>query len=176
MDEKLSMDEMKERIDSYAVENFRGGLNCTESIVDALLRSGVLKMPKEAMAMCVGFGGGIGIAGEVCGALIAAIMVNGAVYGRPDPWAVPQEERAKEIAAKHYRRYNRIYHHFREENGGVVTCREICEPHGGWASKERRKNCLRVIRSTALLAYEFLLISKEEGFVLPYGENLGDLK
>lgn len=175
MDEKKFQDEMKEKLDAYTVENFKNGLNCTESIYEAFLRTGILKMPKETLAMCVGFGAGIGISGNVCGALTAAILINSAVYGRPDPWAIPKEERAKEVAGKHYRRYNHIYHRFREDYGSVM-CKELCEMHGGWASKERRLNCLKIIRESAILTYEFLLIPQEEGFALPYKENMGDLK
>lgn len=175
MRDKPFHDAMKESIDSYATENFRNGLNCAESVYEALLRSGALKAPKETLAMCTGFGGGVGLAGSLCGALLAAVMANGAVYGRFDPWAVPREERGRETSSRHYRRYNRIYHRFREENGGV-TCLEICEPFGGWNSRERRKNCLRIVRATAMLTYDYLLIPQDEGFILPYGENIGDLK
>lgn len=49
--------EKKDQIFSYAVENFKNGLNCAECVYDALIRAGVLEVPPETRAMCTGFGG-----------------------------------------------------------------------------------------------------------------------
>ena len=49
--------EKKDQIFSYAVENFKNGLNCAECVYDALIRAGVLEVPSETRAMCTGFGG-----------------------------------------------------------------------------------------------------------------------
>ena len=67
------MEDVKSQlVNDYAIENFKSGLNCAESVYDALLRAGVLDVPKETIAMCTGFGGGIGLYGDTCGALSAA--------------------------------------------------------------------------------------------------------
>lgn len=78
-------------VSDYAIENFKNGLNCAESVMDALVRSGALKDSPEIVGLCTGFGGGIGLAGYACGALSAAVMANSAVYGRPEPWKVDAE-------------------------------------------------------------------------------------
>ncbi|MGN8895937.1 C-GCAxxG-C-C family protein [Flavonifractor sp. HCP28S3_F3] len=166
-------DEIRELCGNYAVENFKNGLNCCESVYNALLRAGVLKnVAPETQAMCIGFGGGIGLSGHTCGALSAIIMACGAVYGRPDPWAVPAEERMAEIAGKYYRRYNRVVHEF-ESKFGSTDCAGISAPYEDWHSVERRKNCLKLIANSAKLAYDILQVPQEEAFQLPYGENMG---
>ena len=36
-------------VSDYAIENFKNGLNCAESVMDALVRSGALKDSPEAV-------------------------------------------------------------------------------------------------------------------------------
>lgn len=166
-------EDKRELCGNLAVESFRSGLNCCESVFDALIRAGVVEVPKEATAMCIGFGGGIGLTGNNCGALSAIIMANGAKYGRIDPWSVPAEERLSEVADKYYRRYNHIVSDFKKEFGGI-TCADICEPYGDWHSKERKKNCLKLIANSAKLAYDYLMMSQEVAFELTYQENIAN--
>ena len=106
-----------------------------------------------------------------CGALSAIIMANGAKYGRIDPWSVPEEERAAEVADKYYRRYNHIVSDFEKAFGGIA-CKEISEPFGDWHSKERKKNCLKLIANSAKLACDYLMVSQKVAFALPYKENI----
>lgn len=155
----------------YAIENFRNGLNCCEAVYEALLRSGALKVPKETLAMAVGFGGGIGMSGYTCGALSGAVMACGAVYGRPDPWGTEAEERMTEIQNKYYRRYNHLAHDFVQANGSAL-CQEICAVYGDFHGKERRKNCLKVVANATGLAVDYLQMSQEEAFQLPYYKNM----
>lgn len=162
--------DLRTRVSDLAIENFKSGLNCAECVYDALVRSGALAVDPKTIAMCIGFGGGIGLSGHTCGALSAAVMANGAVYGRPVPWAVPAEARGHEIAEKYYRRYNQLAHDFETAHGGI-TCREICSPWEDWHCKERRINCMKLIGAAAALAYDYLQIPQEEAFVLPYQPN-----
>ena len=52
----------------------RKGLNCAETILYTANEVYNLNLDKEALKLCAGFGGGIGI-GDKCGALIASVMV-----------------------------------------------------------------------------------------------------
>ncbi len=176
-DEKnqLSQEDKSQLVNDYAIENFKAGLNCAESVYDALIRAGVLDVAKETLAMCTAFGGGIGLSGDICGALAAAIMANSAIYGRKDPWSVEPDVRGKELAEKYYRRYNNMVREFNDING-CTSCREIGAPYANWHSKERRIHCLKLIGATAKLAYKYLLISQEEAFEMPYGENIAGKK
>ena len=168
--------DMRTKVSDLAIENFKHGLNCAECVYDALVRGGALDVDSKTIAMCIGFGGGIGLSGHTCGALSAAVMANGAVYGRPDPWAVPDEERGNEIAQKYYRRYNKMLHDFETAHNGV-SCREICSPWADWHCKERRVNCMKLIGATAALAYDYLQMPQEEAFKLPYAkDNMGGME
>ena len=157
----------EDRVREYAIENYKRGLNCSESVMEALIREGCLDLPRELIGMCVGFGGGIGLRGATCGALSAAVLANGIAYGRRDPYEVPETDRAKEIAAKYYRRYHALVGEFIRQHGHT-GCADICSAYGAWESKERRVHCLRLIGETAVLAYRFLQLSQEEAFQLPY--------
>ena len=99
-------------------------------------------------------------------------MANSAAYGRPEPWKVDSEVRGSEIAEKYYRRYNRMVQDFIARNGSAL-CGEICAPYGDFHCKERRIGCLKMIGATAKLAYEYLQMTQDEAFALPYGPNLG---
>ena len=77
-----------------------------------------------------------------------------------------------EIAEKYYRRYNRMVQDFIARNGSAL-CGEICAPYGDFHCKERRIGCLKMIGATAKLAYEYLQMTQDEAFALPYGPNLG---
>lgn len=162
-------------VNDYAIENFKNGLNCAESVYDALIRAGVLDVPKETVAMCTGFGGGIGLYGDTCGALSAAVMANGAVYGRKDPWSIDPNVRGDEVAQKYYRRYNNLVREFKEANG-CTTCRAVGEPYEDWHGKDRRVRCMKLVGATAKLAYKYLQIHQKEAFEMPYGENMGENK
>ena len=165
---------VRQQVMDFAMENFRNGLNCAEAVYEALLRSGALKAPKETLAMATGFGGGGGLSGNTCGALSAAIMACGAVYGRPDPWAVPAEERGKEIQSKYYRRYNNLIHDL--QGLMAAPCAGIFGPYGDFHDKERRRNCLKLVGATAALAYDYLQKEQAEAFAMPYRENLAGLE
>ena len=167
--------DLKQSVLDLAVENYKSGLNCAESVYDALIRSGVLKADPDTRSMAIGFGGGIGLGGYTCGALSAAVMANGAVYGRPNPWEIDSEIRGREISEKYYRRYNKLLHDFEKMNGGVL-CRNICDKFDDFHSKERRKMCMELVANTAALTYDYLLMTQEEAFALPYGDNIGGMK
>ena len=167
--------DVRTQISGYAIDNFKNGLNCSESVFDALLRAGVLQLPASTLAMCIGFGGGVGLSGSTCGAILAAVMANGALYGRPDPRSVDLETRLHEISGKYYRRYNNMIHDFASANGGVL-CREICAPFEDWHSKERRKTCMKLIGATAALAYDYLNMPQEIAFELPYKGNMAGME
>lgn len=162
-------------VSDYAIENFKNGLNCAESVYHALIRAGVLDADPETVAMCLGFGGGVGLSGCICGALAAAVMANGAKYGRKDPYAVPAEVRGSEIAARYYRRYNNLIHDFTEAYGSPL-CKDICGKFEDFHSRERKVGCLKMIGGTAALACRYLEMSQEESEALPYQENLAGNK
>jgi len=163
-------------VSEYAVENFKKGLNCSESVFNALTRAGALDdVAPELVSVCLGFGGGVGLSGSMCGALAASIIANGAKYGRKDPYAVPEEVRGSQIAEKYYPRYNNLIHDFTEANGSPL-CKDICSKYEDFHSKDRKVGCMKMIGQTAELAYRYLQMSQEEAEKLPYQEKMGEKK
>jgi C_GCAxxG_C_C family probable redox protein len=171
--ESGTQNEIVKEVVSIAVHNFNNGLNCAESVYDALLRSGALKAPKETLAMCTGFGGGVGLTGYICGALSAAVMANSAKYGRFSPH--DSDDVKKELSSKYYRRYNKLVHDFARETG-AVNCADLCKEFDDFNSKERKMHCTKLVRKAAALAYDTLCVPQDTAFKLKYGENLGRLE
>lgn len=158
----------------YAIENFKNGLNCAESVYNGLIRAGALgDVAPETVAMVLGFGGGVGLSGCICGALAASVVANGAKYGRPDPYSVPEEVRGTEIAEKYYARYNNLIYDFTEANGSPL-CKDICSKFEDFHSKERKVGCLKMIGATAELACKYLQMTPEEAAKLSYPARLGE--
>ena len=165
----------KEQVADMAVEGLTSGLNCGECVYDAFGRAGLLDVPSKTRAACVAFGGGIGLTGNTCGALFSAILTNSMVYGRADPWQAPDMDARRAQIETLCRRYNNMVHSFQKENG-YLTCKELCQSVGGWASEKRPENCQQVVRRAAIMAYEFLMMAPEDAAQLPYGENMGGMK
>jgi C_GCAxxG_C_C family probable redox protein len=64
-----------------AVEKFLGGYNCAQSVFYAFCDD--LQFDKNtALKIASGFGAGMGLKGEVCGAVSGGIIVLGTKYGR----------------------------------------------------------------------------------------------
>jgi C_GCAxxG_C_C family probable redox protein len=64
-----------------AVEKFLGGFNCAQSVFYSFCDD--LAFEKNtALKIACGFGAGMGLKGEVCGAVTGGIMVLGTKYGR----------------------------------------------------------------------------------------------
>jgi C_GCAxxG_C_C family probable redox protein len=73
-----------------AVETFKSGLNCAQSVFSAFTDD--FKLSRNlALKMTTGLGGGIGSKGSVCGVVLGAYMVLGLKYGR---------EKADDLEAK----------------------------------------------------------------------------
>lgn len=173
--EEVEEIDISKLVNDYAIENFKTGLNCCESVYEALQRVGVMEdMAKEALALAVGFGGGIGASGlGPCGALAAAVMANGAVHGRKDPKAIDASVRMKEIGEKYYPRYNNMIFEFVERNGGT-SCAEICSKYEDFHGRDRKVNCMKLIGATASLAYKYIQLSNDETAEMGYVKKNGD--
>ncbi|MEJ2093165.1 MAG: C-GCAxxG-C-C family (seleno)protein [Syntrophobacterales bacterium] len=78
----MTSEEMVAQIKKQAKHNFKSGLNCAESVLEAVLTHIDTGLPVEAMCVMTGFGGGGGLFGDTCGALVGAMAALGAVYGR----------------------------------------------------------------------------------------------
>jgi C_GCAxxG_C_C family probable redox protein len=128
---------------------FNSGFNCAESVLLAL--SGDARFSERAQGciprIATGFGGGMALNGDVCGALTGGIMAIGLALGREEP---------SQSRTTCYSAVERFYQDFKKEFG-TCKCSELtgvnlktaegteahqtkirverCEPIVAWASK-----------------------------------------
>ncbi|MCL2125068.1 MAG: C-GCAxxG-C-C family protein [Oscillospiraceae bacterium] len=161
-------DAIRELAVEYAVDNMTNRkMNCSESVFEALIRSGAVDAPLSAVALATGFGGGGGGVGFTCGALASAILANSMVHGRVDP---PSAVDRMELKGKFYQRYNNLVSEF-VKIAGSGLCREIVNAFpDGYVDEHTRPNCLRIAGEAAGIAVDFLRISPDDAAMLSYDE------
>ena len=108
----------KEEVVKKAVSRFREGYLCSESILLTFAEACGIRC-EQIPKIATGFGGGIGRAGSVCGALTGAVMALGLKYGRK----TLNETEACEICLK---KSLEFYKKFEEEFGSVF-CRDLTQ-------------------------------------------------
>ncbi|MFA5054868.1 MAG: C-GCAxxG-C-C family protein [Dehalococcoidia bacterium] len=117
-----------------AVSLFNEGFNCSQAVFTTFAAEmGVER--DVALKMAQGFGGGMGLMGETCGAVTGAFMVIGLKYGRTSV----NDDEAK-------RKTNALVKEFVEKfkaKNGTIECRELlgCDigtPEGNRIAKERQ--------------------------------------
>jgi C_GCAxxG_C_C family probable redox protein len=162
-----------EQAKENAKQNFRNGINCAESVLKAIIDTGVTDFPPEIVALATGFGGGMGLSGNNCGALTGGILAIGSVHGRRNPMEKEFKDRVNQLYGNPglYRFFNGFPHQFKEKFGSP-DCKEINKDCTDWYDKERFKKCLNIAVETAGLAMEFILKGKEEGYTQPFGKNM----
>lgn len=138
---------------SRAGNKFKEGLNCSESIVQAFNEMLNNPLNPESLKMASGFGGGLGHAGCMCGALTGSAMIIGLLTGRVDPGQ--DREPIYDLARDFHNR-------FESQFGG--TCCRVLNPHE-FDSYEHLRHCLKLTGGTAKLLMEFItekeLVDKE---------------
>lgn len=178
----MTKEEKVEAIRQRARKNFSLGYNCAECVVEAVLSSVETELPQEAKKMATGFGGGIGLFGDTCGALVGAVMSVSAVHGRS---SLPEGE-GKEAMLKGkeqlygkpglYRLFNQIPNRLKEKYSKTI-CRDITSAwHDSWLCREHALYCREIITDAAGIAADLILSDKEEIASKPYGENVEKLK
>lgn len=106
---------MKSKVDN-AIESFRSGLNCSQSVVNAYADE--MNVDNEfAMSVSCGFGGGMGRLQETCGAVTGAFMALG-IYN------YKKFTDNKERKEKTYAMVQRFSHNFKAIHG-VMDCRTL---------------------------------------------------
>ncbi|HWP95294.1 MAG TPA: C-GCAxxG-C-C family protein [Syntrophomonadaceae bacterium] len=164
---------MKEWVRQLAKKNFRQGLNCAESVYLALFDTGLIEFPPETAALTTAFGGGLGLSGGMCGALIAATMGVSSKHGRRKPAEGTQDEIIDKLYGNPglYRFFNQIPHRFKKEFGST-QCEELNKDYPEWFNKDRFRRCMHIVVETAAMAVEFIYQGNREGFGQPFGENM----
>ena len=165
-------DEIRDLALLYAEENMSSrSMNCSESVFEALIRSGAVdaSLDVSAVAFATGFGGGGGGVGFTCGALSSAILANGVVHGRRDPASTVNKLELKE---NFYKRYNNIVSDFVKVAGSGL-CREIIDAFpDGYKDARTRPNCIRIAREAAGIAVDYLKMGAEDAAKLEYDPSV----
>lgn len=132
--EGLVMSELSERIGTAAGNAFKSGFNCGEAILQAFRTEGGLKIDDNTMRMVTAFGGGMGHARAVCGALVGSVMVISYFVGRTSP----QEKPLPEVYP-----YSKEYHDLFVKEFGSSECKDLM-PYE-FNTREHLINCLSLL-------------------------------
>lgn len=136
---------------------FKEGYNCAEAVFLTFREYLAPEMPPETVKLLTGFGGGVGRAGCMCGALTGAIAALNILKGRTSKESSNVE--AYDCAREFHGR-------FVEKFGG--SCCRVLNKHP-FGSREHMVNCLKITGNTAKLLMEYL---QEKNL---YGDNTNNL-
>jgi len=150
------------RYSDRAVELFRQGFNCSQSVFAAFCDK--FDMDEQtALRVSAGLGGGVGRMREVCGAVSGAAMVAGMKYG-----AVRGDDREKKSLT--YKKVQEIAAEFKKTNPSIV-CRELlglssAAPMSPDAAKRtdayyKKRPCVQIVEDAAK-AVEKVIFGGEE--------------
>ena len=110
--------DVEERV-SQAIQHFKSGYNCSQSVFMAY--SDLFDLDQElAKMISVSFGGGMGRMREVCGTVSGMALLAGFKYPVPDT-------SNQEARKKNYAMVQKMAGLFKEKNGSIV-CRELLAP------------------------------------------------
>lgn len=147
--------ELEERI-GKAVELFKSGFNCSQSVVVAFADMyGFTE--EQALHMSASFGGGIGRMRMTCGAACGLFMLAGL-----EKCALEGKDRASK--AENYALVQRLAEEFKKRNG-TLTCAELLglkKPEGSSMPEERtaqyyaKRPCPRMVETAARIWVEHL--------------------
>ena len=142
----MTPEEVIAKVKARAKANFKTGLNCAESVFEAVLSQIDTGLPPETLCLMTGFGGGGGLFGDTCGALVGAMAALGAVYGRRE---VPTDAKAatEELYGTPglYRLFNRLPNEFKQRFGST-QCRLLTSQwRKTWLCKEHLQFCRNLV-------------------------------
>jgi C_GCAxxG_C_C family probable redox protein len=125
-----------------AVEYFMQGNSCSESIILSSSDKGYC--PRDLLSLATGFSGGIG-SGCICGAVSAAIMVIGYLFGKENSKNNPiiARQLSKEFISKFKEKYN-------------ATCCRVLSGKFEMGSPERKQNCCNFVQFCSKLLDDVL--------------------
>ena len=178
----MSNKEIVERVRQRARKNFSLGYNCSETVFEALLGEMDLDLPTDALRLATGFGGGVGLYGDSCGAITGAVLALSAVYGRR---SLPEGDDPKEVALKSkeqfygrpglYRMFNQIPNRIGEKYGSTL-CRELTKKwQNDWLCREHALSCREIMMDAAGIAAELALSDRKELMNRDFGKNVENL-
>ena len=123
-----------------AVENFKSGYSCSESIVKAAADYGLVS--QELIPVATPFSAGIS-SGCLCGAVAGMQLVIGAMKGRKDNTTSPNE--AKALSKLSMDKFKDLH---------KVTCCRALTAGLDMASPQRKEHCVKLVYECAEILEE----------------------
>ena len=171
----MNREELINQAKENARQNFKEGLNCAESVLEAVIKTGIIKdFPPEVVAVATGFGGGIGQFGTICGALAGATIAVGCVHGRKIPKQETFEATVKQLQGNPglYRLFNNLPNDF-SENFGACDCEKLTQDYKeNFGSVERKRMCHRFVIEAAGMAVKYIIAGTDEGYTQKMRKNM----
>ncbi len=122
----------------------RQGYNCAESIFLTFRPYLAPEADPDLVRIATPFGGGLGCAGCICGALSGAVMVLGLAKGRTST-EIPRKD-AYALSSGFQKKFS--------DQFGATCCRALNKHPFG--TPEQGKNCLKIIGTTAKIFMDFI--------------------
>lgn len=146
-----------------AVENFKKGYNCSQSVVAAF--ADLYGIDEQlAVRMAASFGGGIGRMRQTCGAACGMFLLAGLETGATDPTD-------REGKGFNYATVQALGKKFEEINGSMI-CAELLglkpkaatppTPEARTAEYYKKRPCSKMVESAATIFAEFLTERQKE--------------
>ena len=145
------MSEFSEKMGMEVGNNFKQGFNCCEAIVETFRKAAGVDIDDNALRLCSGFGGGIGHARHICGALVGWTMVISTLVGRNHPSEKPLSE-IYPVSKEFHDRF--------EAEFGSTMCKDLMPFE--FNTKDHLKNCLKLTNKIGKFLAEFL---EEKGLI-----------
>lgn len=178
----MNTEEKIQEIKQRARKNFSKGYNCSECVLEAVLSLVDTGIPRDALKLATGFGGGVGLFGDTCGAITGSVLAVSAVHGR----SVLPEGEGRDVMKKAadqlygkpglYRIFNQIPNRLKDKYGHTL-CRNLTDKwQDQWLCREHALHCREIITDAAEIAAELILTDFDVVSNRPFGENVEKIK
>jgi len=137
-------EEMSIEARNKAGNHFKEGYNCAEAVFLTYRELLAPEMDPSMVKLMTGFGGGVGEAGCMCGALTGSITAINMIKGRTTN-QVSRDE-AYQLAKGFTEKFTEKY--------GVTCCRAL-NPYP-FETREHLTNCLKITGNTSKMLMEFI--------------------
>ena len=145
------MSEFSEKIGMETGNLFKSGYNCGEAIVQAFRTVGGVDIDDNAFRLASGFGGGMGHARDLCGALAGCTMVISTLVGRN----CPADKPLKEIYP-----FSKEFHDRFVAEFGSSACKDLMPFE--FDTREHYINCMKLVNKIGKSLAEYL---EEKGLI-----------
>lgn len=139
------MSGLSEKLQDRAEQLFRGGLYCSEAILQTYDEFYDFRLPPQALKMATPFGAGIGAAKCTCGSITGAIMVLGVLRGR-----LKADEDFEEVFGLSSALHSRFVKRFKH------PCCRILTKKVEWGAPEHHEYCVRFVRGAVEILQDLL--------------------